>query len=271
MLSLLQVYTQLHEKGIHGETAYKAGIEPMADSEGEGVSTVLEAIGEGIWLTEGEIVSFHGFPFPTRSVIVRFDDGALWVWSPVKLTEALRRDVDGLGRVAHLVSPNKLHHLYLGEWKAAFPAAKLWGPASSIAKRRDLSFEPSLKDNPPSAWQGCLDQAWFRGSPVMDEIVFFHHASRTAILADLIESFTDQFLREHWTWWQRPLARLDGITLASSRAPLEWRLSFIDRAPARAARDKMLSWNCHRVVMAHGEWQRTNGHAFLRRSFEWVG
>lgn len=231
----------------------------------------LEAISDGIWLVEGEIVSFYGFPYPTRAVIVNFDNGDLWVWSPVKLSPELRQSVDRLGRVAHLVSPNKIHHLYLAEWTAAYPDALLWGPLSTIKKRRDLAFAPPLQDDPPAGWQPVLDQAWFRGSFAMDEIVFFHRASRTAIIADLIENFSDRFMHEHWSWWARPLARLDGITVHTARAPLEWRLSFVNRAPARAARDKVLAWNAERVIMAHGEWQRANGRAFLARSFSWLG
>jgi hypothetical protein len=50
-------------------------------------------------------------------------------------------------------------------------------------------------------------------------------------------------------------------------------LSFInrDRAPARTARAKMLSWPCERVIMAHGECRLSDGHAFLARSLEWLG
>ena len=40
--------------------------------------------------------------------------------------------VRALGPVRHLVSPNKLHHLFLGAWQARFPDAKLWGTASTI-------------------------------------------------------------------------------------------------------------------------------------------
>jgi hypothetical protein len=32
----------------------------------------------------------------------------------------------------------------------------------------------------------------------MDEVVFFHRPSGTAIVADLIQTFSDHFLREHW-------------------------------------------------------------------------
>lgn len=232
----------------------------------------LEEIGAGLWLVEGEILSFYGFPFPTRSVIARLGNGDLWVWSPVRLTKELRQGIKSLGgRVAHLVSPNKLHHLFLAQWKSVYRAAELWGPLSTVKKCSTLPFTDALENKPPPAWRPVIDQAWFHGSVMMDEIVFFHRPSRTVIVADLIENFSEQFLQQHWAWWQRPLARLDGITTATSRVPLEWRLSFIDRAAARAARDKILGWECERVIMAHGEWQRTGGQAFLERSFGWLG
>lgn len=230
----------------------------------------LEQVGDSAWVAEGELMNFHGFPFPTRSVVVQLRSGALWVWSPIKLSDGLIREVDRLGCVAHLVSPNKIHHLYLQDWMARYPEAQVWGLPSVIEKRRDLRFREPLSDYAPAEWQVDLDHAWFRGSPMMDEIVFFHRLSRTVILADLIENSTDPFLREHWSGWRRSLAKLDGITSDNPHAPLEWRLSFLDRAPTRAVRDKMLGWECERVVMAHGEWQRTDGHAFLAKAFAWL-
>lgn len=231
----------------------------------------LQQIGASLWLAEGEIVDFFSFPYPTRMLIARLADSALWVWSPVKLAIGLRAEVDALGRVAHLVSPNKLHHLYLGEWKEAYPHAKLWGPLSTIKRRPELAFEPPLEDFSPPEWGGALDQAWFRGSFVMDEIVFFHHPSGVAIFADLIEAFSDEFLCAHWSWWRRWLARLDGITYAAPHAPLEWRLSFLDRGPTRAARDKILGWPIKQAVVAHGDWPRANAREFVHGALAWVG
>ena len=231
---------------------------------------ILEEVGNSVWLAEGELVNFHGFPFPTRSVVARLDGGDLWIWSPIRLSEDLIGEVDRLGRVAHLVSPNKIHHLYLQDWAARYPEAHVWGLPSVIDKRRDLTFREPLSNDPPAEWQADLDQAWFQGSRMMDEAVFFHRPSRTVILADLIENFTEPFLREHWSRWRRALAKVDGITADNPHAPLEWRLSFLDRTPARAARDKMLGWNGERVIMAHGEWQRSGGQAFLTRAFAWL-
>lgn len=232
---------------------------------------VLEAISEAMWLAEGETVSFYGFPYPTRYVVVRLHNGDLWVWSPIKPSVGLIEEINRLGNVVHLVSPNKLHHLFLRDWKSLYPTADVWGPQSTIKKRHDVTFREPLTDTPPIGWQSDLDQAWFRGSLAMDEIVFFHRPSSTVVLGDLIENFTHSFLQKHWSWWQRPLAKLDGITSDNPRAPLEWRLSFIGRALAREAREKVLGWNCERVIMAHGDWQRSNGQAFLVRSLEWVG
>ncbi len=53
-------------------------------------------------------------------------------------------------------------------------------------------------------------------------------------------------------------------------APLEMRLSWLDRRPARRALEKLLSRQAERVIMAHGEWQRENGQAYLERAFAWL-
>jgi len=164
-----------------------------------------------------------------------------------------------------------LHHLYLAEWKARYPQAKLWGPLSTIRREKALRFEAPLDAEPPADWGADIDQAWFRGSIFLDEIVFFHRPSRTALVCDLIQAFDEAYLREHWGAWRGWLAHLDGITANVPGAPREWRLSFLNRAPARAARAKALGWPCEQVVVAHGQWPRNDGSAFLRRALAWLG
>jgi hypothetical protein len=232
----------------------------------------LQPIADGIWIAEGPEVSFHGFPYPTRMVMVRLSSGELWVWSPIELSADLNAGLARIGPVSHLVSPNRLHHLFLSQWRQRFPRAHLWGPASTIAKRPDLTFEPALTDEPPTAWSNEIDQAWFRGSRFLDEIVFFHKASRVAIFGDLVQAFGDDYLRTSWKPWQRGLARLGGITAsAGAHAPLDLRLSFLNRRFAREARQKVLNWRPECVVMAHGEWQRHDGSTFTERSLSWLG
>lgn len=233
---------------------------------------MLKPMGDDLWIAEGPIVDFHSFPYPTRMAIARLASGDLWVWSPIALDPTLRQAVECLGRPAHLVSPNKIHHLFLADWAAAYPQAQLWGLPSVIRKRRDLRFSGALDDRPPDAWRGQIEQAVFRGSLFMDEIAFFHQASGTALFADLIENFPLDFLRRTpgWQGWRTPLARLWGITEPYGMAPLEWRLSFVNRAPARRALERVLDWNPRRVLMAHGTCVETDGQAFVRRCFRWL-
>lgn len=231
---------------------------------------MLQKIGDEIWLVEGDCVSFYGFPYPTRSIIIRLKSGGLWIWSPIKPTPELLNEVETLGAVHHLVSPNKIHYLFIGAWAAAFPDAKLWGPASTIAKCPDLVFDAALTDTPPSDWADDIDQVWMQGSPALDEIVFHHKSSATTILADLSENFSDAFLREQWKPWARWIARRWKIVEGWGYAPLEWRLSFIFRKPARAAKARILDWPTEQVVMAHGEWQSSEGQAFLKKSLAWL-
>ncbi|TFH87080.1 DUF4336 domain-containing protein [Billgrantia azerbaijanica] len=231
----------------------------------------LEHVDTNVWLVEGPPVSFYGFPYPTRMVIIRLPDGALWVWSPIALDDALAEQVASLGPVAHLVSPNKLHHLSLAAWQAAFPEAELWGPPSTLRKRSDLRFAAPLGDAPPAAWRGTIEQVWFRGSPLLDEVLFFHLPSRTALLADLSEALDHGFLRRHWAPWQRAIARAWGITESAGKAPLEVRLSTIHRRTARAAVQRLIDLGPDKVIMAHGTWRRHDGQTFLEQSFAWLG
>ena len=157
---------------------------------------MLEQLGPDIWIADGGIVSFFGFDYPTRMAVVRLEDGGLWVWSPIALTTELEQEVRALGPVRHLVSPNKLHHLFLGAWKANFPEAKRWGPPSTVARFADLGFSGTLTDDAPPDWAGQLDQYYFDNSRFLDELIFFHRKSRTAIIADLSQPFSAEFLEE---------------------------------------------------------------------------
>lgn len=226
----------------------------------------LEPFGPDIWVAEGPVVSFYGFPYPTRMVVIRLTNGSLFVWSPIALTPELKAAVDAQGCVAHVVSPNKIHHLSMGEWQDAYPSAKLYAsPGLEKKVGNDLRFEATLGDNAPEAWSSDIDQVEMAGSFVMTEMVFFHRKSRTAIFADLIENFDPGWFKG-WKGW---LARLDGIVMPHGGAPREWRFTFAKKV-ARAALARILAWQPEQVVMAHGEMTRRDGTAFIRNSFRWL-
>ena len=231
---------------------------------------MLEPLGPDLWFADGGNVSFHGFAYPTRMVVVRLAAGGLWLWSPIEKTAAIEREVRALGPVRHIVSPNSLHFLFLHEWQAAFPGAELWGTAATIAKCGDLHFSGALTDDPPAGWQGQIDQFHFANSLFMDELIFFHRASRTAIIADLSQTFSEAFLKRHRPRWMRPAARLSKMVEGWGYPPIDYRISFRHRANARPKIAELIAKHPEHVVVAHGEVVRTGGEAFLRRAFSWL-
>ena len=231
------------------------------------MTSALAPLGENLWIADGPVISFLGFPYTTRMAIVRLTGGDLFVWSPISLSSALQAEVEALGTVKHLVSPNKLHHLSLQDWRRAFPQSCLYASPGLAKKRRDIAFDAALGDLPAPAWAEEIDQVAMAGSFAMTEIVFFHRASRTVLFADLIESFP----RDWFKGWRSLVARADGIVMPDAGAPREWRLTFVDRKAARVALGRILAWPAERVVVAHGEIVREGGSDFIRNSFRWLG
>lgn len=227
----------------------------------------LQEFGPGIWAAEGPVVSFYTFPYPTRMAVIRLADGGLFMWSPIALSPDLKKVVDDLGPVRFLVSPNKIHHLFLGEWKRAYPEARMIASPGLRERRRDLAFDGELGDVAEPAWAADIDQVAVRGSPFLTEVVFFHRASRTAIFTDLVQNFPPGWFKG----WRGVLARLDGIVAPNPGAPREWRASFVfNRGLVRAALERILAWPIERVLIAHGDCVSADGAAFVRRAFAWL-
>jgi hypothetical protein len=183
-----------------------------------------------IWIAEAPL-RFYGVPFGTRMTVVRLEDGGLLVHSPLDPVPELRSEIDALGPVRYVVAPNKLHHLFLAAFQRAYPSSKLFAPPGLPKKRRDLHFEAALGDAPEPGWAADLDQTIVRGSRVMQEVVFFHAASRTLIVADLCE---------HFGPWSPRLTRLVarlGNMYGKPRMPPDWQLSSrSDRLSAKRER-----------------------------------
>ena len=199
--------------------------------------------------------------------VVVLPQNRLWVHSPEKLSEALVQELAGIGEVAYLISPNKLHHLFLSEWMERFPSARSYAAPGLIEKRKDLRFFKELQDHAEDEWKGELEQIIFRGSPAMEEVVFFHKQSKTLILTDLIENFS----QNHFRGWRKTVARAVGILAPYGRTPLDWRLSFVfGKKRARRALKKMIEWEPENIIISHGNCVFGNGREFLVKSFRWL-
>lgn len=236
----------------------------------------LKPVAEDIWIVDGPVVRMAALgtsiPFPTRMTVIRLTTGELFLHSPTALVDSLRAEIDRLGPVRHLVSPNKIHYASIAAWKAAYPEALAWASPGvrerAASQRLPVTFDRDLGDTPDTAWAADVDQLMFRGSRFMEEIVFLHRQSRTLLLADLIENFEPQRLSGAISL----LVRLGGAVDPDGKAPLDMRMTFMGRKQvARECFRRMSAWKPERIILGHGRWYPTDGERELQRAFRWLG
>jgi hypothetical protein len=228
--------------------------------------SALQSFGPEIWLADGPETQVVGFRYPTRMAVIRLGGGGLLIWSPVVLSDGLREDLRTLGEVRHLVAPNTLHHLFLGEWREAYPSATLHAAPGLGGRRPDLTIDAELEDAPPPEWAADLDQVLVRGNRITTEAVFFHRPSATVLFTDLLQQFPPGWFRG----WRAIVARLDLMTEPEPSVPRKFRTAFTDRRAARASLRRILEWPSDKVVMAHGRPVEHDGRAFIARAFRWL-
>lgn len=224
--------------------------------------SALTAIDQGLWVV-ARPQRFLGLHVGTRMTVVRLRDGSLWIHSPVALDDELRGALDELGPVRHVIAPNRFHHLYAGDYAAAYPEAKLYGAPGLGAKRQDLEFAAELGPGFEGEWSAEIPSTPIEGT-MLQETVFMHAASRSLISADLLENFTGS---DHWP--TRLYLKVSGIDGHAGVSRL-LRPAFRDRPAARRSVDRVLTWDFERLLVCHGELVERDGRALLREVYTWL-
>lgn len=224
----------------------------------------LEQFGDEIWIAPGPVVESAGFRYPTRMSVIRLEDGGLFVCAPVALSEPLRAAIDALGPVRWVVAPNSLHYLALGQWRAAYPQARLYGAPGLRARVKSVDIDEELGEAAP--WGEGIEHVIVRGNAITTEIVFFHRKSGAVLFTDLLQNFP----RGWFGGLQALIAQADRMIGDEPQTPQKFRLAFTDRTAARASIAQVLAWPADKVLMAHGAPVREGGQAFLQRAFAWL-
>ena len=210
-----------------------------------------------IWLCAYP-VRLAGTRFDARMTVIRLASGELVLHSPCNITAAMAKEIAALGPVAHIVAPGNFHHLYAATAQAAFPGAKTW--ICPGVERRDpgLKYDGVLGDEAPVDWAGEIEQVRVQGTRIMREVAMFHRASRTLILVDLIENFTDatQHIGGALKFWLKVVMRMWN----HPRPAPEYRMGWSDRKAAAESLRRILAWDFHRIVLAHGDLIERDAH-----------
>lgn len=207
----------------------------------------LVTVAEGIYCAESDMKMPGGVVLTTRMTVVRLSNGTLLVHSPIRIDDALAKEIDALGDVACIVAPNRWHHLFFGACAERYSKARTFAAPGLTEKIPTLRSDEVLTDTAPNAWANEFEQLVVQGAPKMSEVVLFHKQSRTLIVSDLLFNVVRPA-----NFMTKVLTTLMGTRgkLAKSRG---WSMMMEDRAAFDASVRKVLAWDFDKLVMAHGD------------------
>ncbi|MBL8610017.1 MAG: hypothetical protein JNL38_21960 [Myxococcales bacterium] len=203
-----------------------------------------------------------GFTLPARCTVLGLDDGTVAVVSPLLFDDDAARAIEALGAVSLIVAPNRYHHLFAGQAKARWPAARLVGAPGLAEKRRDLALEGVLGE--AGALPQELEAIVIEGAASVGEVALAHHATRTLVVTDLV--FHVLAPEGALTPW---ILRAVGAHGKLAQG-VEWRLFTRDRGAAAASVARVLAFEADRLLMGHGEPVVGDVRARLSAALAWM-
>jgi hypothetical protein len=211
---------------------------------------LTEFIKGQIW-TRDYPVNLAVCPFNARMSVIRLGDGRLMLHSPCGMDDATAEAISKLGRVGHIVAPGSLHHMHVAEAQRRFPEAQTYLCPGVERRAPNLRFDWILGPRSPAAWSDTIDQVLILGNTNVCEVAMLHKPSRTLLLVDSIENYTDR--TEDVSWQLKVLWKLV-LRMWNKPGPApEYRFGWKDKAAARASLEAILQWDFDRIVLSHGD------------------
>ncbi|KAJ6491365.1 hypothetical protein C8R47DRAFT_1319670 [Mycena vitilis] len=161
--------------------------------------TVIREVTTNVWTFSRPFAVFGWINIGGRSTAIKLSNGGIWVVASTPLNPETKAKLDELGPVQYIIAVNAFHNTYLGEFKEAYPDAKLIAPALTLERPpgKTLSFDGVWGRDAPETKYGFEDEiqaCYFSGHKNKD-VAFFHPKSATLVTADLIMNMpgTEQY------------------------------------------------------------------------------
>ncbi len=230
---------------------------------------MLKQIGDRLWIVK-QPQKYYGLEVGTRMSIVVLDNNDIALISPVTLDPTTIDQINNLGKVKYLISPNLFHYLYLTACQKIYPEAITITPPGLLAKKPDIQSDLILIQD-VIEFDQQLEYFLFSGFAVplptgvkeLNEIVFFHPASKTLIITDIAFYFDNSF-----PWLTQLIARILGCYEKLRPSILE-KLVIQDKIAVKDSIERILSWDFEQVVMAHGTIIKNEAKQQLKAGYEW--
>jgi hypothetical protein len=224
---------------------------------------MLTAIDENLWAAEYPL-SLAGVQLGHRMTVMRLAGSDLLLHSPIPLTDELVGELADLGEVRYIVAPSCFHDLFLGPYFERFADATFCAVPGMSKIHPEMAFDVVLYDQFPKHWEDEVEHILIGGLPKLNEVAFFHEASNTLIVADLVFN-----MRSSTSWLTRTAMKING---AYGRvAPSRYFKSHVkDKRAFGASVERILEWDFERIVVGHGAIVESNGREVLAAAFEWL-
>nr|GAT54800.1 predicted protein [Mycena chlorophos] len=234
---------------------------------------VIREVAPDLWTFSKPFALFGRIHLGGRSTAVKLSTGDVFVVASTPLSPETKETLDGLGPVKYIIGINSRHNMFLGEFKRAYPEAKLLAPAAvaRFVDDKSLIFDGMWGRDAPETKYGFEEEieACYFSEYLNKDVVFFHHASKTMITADLITNLPgiEQYSKSDAPGSRfpfygplgKPSGWLQGKMLASRVR---------DPEVMKAAAKTVAEWDWDRLIMAHGDVIESGGKQTWLEAFK---
>lgn len=204
----------------------------------------LQPYGDDIWAIRAPF-SIWGINISTQMTVVRLADQSLILISPIPIDAALKKQIEELGAVKAIISPNNFHHTFVKACAANFPDAEYYAPPGLNSRVKNSLPAADLHALSDDYYLGELTSLRFSENHVADERVFFHPKSQSLVVTDLLMNFTGNLSLP-----TKVFTTLMGLNNGLGISLMQ-RKFIKDREQARKSIHTILSWDFRQILMPH--------------------
>ncbi|KAF9652360.1 hypothetical protein BDM02DRAFT_3153796 [Thelephora ganbajun] len=230
--------------------------------------TVIREVAKDVWIFSKPFSRFGVIPLGGRSTAIKLYDGGVWVLASTPLEAETKAKIDELGPVKFIIGPDQGHHLYLGEFKKAYPDAKLIAVEEAIQKHQgeDIKFDGSWGKDASDTKYGFEDE-FFPG--FHDERSCFPpQGFQDLIEADLLFNLTpkEQYSKSKKITFPILTKALNPWSYAHKR--LVWSAGS-DKEVMRRDVKTVAGWDFERIIPCHGDVIEKDANKAWREAYKW--
>ncbi len=212
----------------------------------------MKRLHDSLWIQDDD-GTMAGLRLRRRATVVQLAGGGLWVYSPTPLTPSLQSELASIDDVAYLVAPSNGHCSWIGDWANAYPSAEMHVAKGIPSKFSKLRVDRILTPTVEARWALDLEQSTMVGAPLFDESVFLHKASRSLIVADLIQNHHRKDQRGVGKLIARFASEPQGYKGLCLAHQLERAGTIEDREAFSEFLETIEGWDFDRIIVAHGD------------------